>query len=809
MTRERRFFRGHSLFTWGGIRQFKLVMLTIGLAVVANAPAMAQEGTWSNPTMLSTNTRSSWFPDIAVDDWGQPYVVWNSGRPTKDRGQMDLLMYSTLSDDGWMEPSDIAVAAFGGYTVRPAITVDSSRVLHVTFRGETVVYYTSTPAASASKASSWVPRRLSGAGTAYYSDIAVDDQGGIHVVWNESMSLDTEERWFWFGTPAGIAIYDGRNWLTGEPVSGLSNHSIQAMIEGHTGLQWIATQGSLLQFDGYALKSLGFLAQSVTCVVQDADGDLWLGTDIGAMRYRQDAQDGASWALYAAREGLPEGAVNAVAIDLQGNVWVGTTTGLASFDGQSWTKHYPLADTPTSEVLAIAVDAQENVWVGTRHGAMQYDGKNWQTFTAADGLAGDTVTVIAAAREDQVWFGTDQGLSWFDGQAFTSFADEPALSGQPITALLVDSQGTVWAGTPGGASRYDGQTWEPFELPPNLVGQPITAISEDRRVNAMCPSCSDIFYSHSTDGGMAWSAPVNLSNSFAGSVKPQVRPGNDGHVYVTWEEGEDWYIHEGYPVGSMFVHSADGGKTWTSQTSFTTSQGTPQQITLGTGRNNELVVVWRLAEENAYFYQFSKDNGASWSQPQRLPDVIAKPWEHFGLDAYDTATDSVGNVHLLVLGYHFSANEDMGLWHLIWDGSAWSEPNRIFASSDPPEWPRIDIGAGNQVYATWFTRDEAHIKDSERGRYKVWASSYQAAAPALPAVLPTSTPSGISPTARLTATPPGTTPTPTVDLGASGLPTGLYTENDEIGRLLLALAPLIVMVTVLAIVRLGWLRRRK
>jgi hypothetical protein len=768
--------------------------------------------------MISTNTISSWFSDVAVDTWGQPHVVWNSSRPTgTDQEQMDLLMYSTSADQGWSEPNDIAVTAYGGYTVRPAIAVDSVGTLHATFRGEVTIYYTHSSVSEAWKASSWTPRRNisgAGAGTAYYSDIAVDEQNGIHVVWNESVPADDGEKWLWFGTPKGIALYDGAGWRHQE---GLGDREIYAIIEDSAGVQWFGTDEGVYRFDGstwqrFAVEE-GLAAQRVNCVAQDADGRLWFGTDGGVSIYDEEqVLDKDKWISYTNDDGLPGNEVHAITTDSLGVTWVGTGEGLASFDGKSWVSHTPLGGVAAAEVSALAVDLQGGVWAGTDQGASRYDGRHWVTYTVESGLLSNMVTKIAVDQDGKVWVGTDRGLSRFDGQSWTSYTVDGGPGTSAITALMVDGEGAIWVGTEAGVSVYDGLDWKAFALPQEFIGQRITAIAKDAKVNAMCPSCADIFYRHSTDGGDSWSAPVNLSNSFAGSVKPQVRVGSEGKVYVTWEEGEDWYVHDGYPVASMYVYSPDGGNTWAEPTAFSSTLGVPQQITLGVGRDDSLVVVWRLPEEkeSSYYYQTSTDDGITWSEPQSIPGVIAKPWESFSLDAYDAATDSAGNVHLLVLGYLHSLEEDLGLIHLIWDGSEWSSPTIIYASSDPPEWPRIDVGAGNKVYTTWFTRDEKHIYDSERGRYKVWVSSYQADAPfQTPIPVPTPIPTLAPEASDQIALNPTTTPALVVPRDGSGLPPGLDTESDEIGQLILALSPIIVIVLIITALRLGWFRRRR
>lgn len=476
----------------------------------------AQGGGWSEPVMLSTNTESSWWPDVAVDDHGHAYVVWNSGQLVDDR-VIDLLMYSAWDGQKWSEPRDIVLTAEGGLTIRPAIAVDKDNTLHVTYRGRMMaIYYTWSPANSAENAASWViHHRLSGRQAAYYSDIAVDSKGHIHVVWSE-----------------------------------------QVILEGNTD----------------------------------------------------------------------------------------------------------------------------------------------------------------------------------------------------------------------------------------------------------CPACSDIFYRHSTDGGKTWSVPKNLSNSNLGSVKPQIKIDRHDGIHVVWEEGEDWYVHQGYPVASAYLHSLDGGSTWSEPTFFSSVWGPPQQIVLGLGKESELVVVWRVPANDSLYYQHSTDKGVSWSAPSIIPGVVVKSWGQMSLDSYDAATDSGGNVHLVVLGRLSPSEESLSILHLIWNGTTWSSPARVFTSLDPPEWPRIAIGGGNRIYVTWFTRDREHIYDTENARYQVWCASSQSASPAqTPVPPPTSIP---TPTATPLATAtPTATPYPTLVPGGTGLPDGLYTESDDFLRLFIGIAPLLILIATVFTVKLGWRRR--
>jgi len=756
--------------------------------------------------MLSTNTISSWFPDVAVDAEGRAYIVWNSGREASD-----LLMYSAWDGQRWLEPNDIVLTAKGGYTIRPALAIDAARTLHLTYRGKTLVYYAQAPADRAAIASSWIARhRLTGTGNAYYSDIAVDSNGGIHVVWNEAVADEQHEKVLWFGTISGTTRYNGKEWQNHSLLGWLGNRQVYTMLEDGEGVQWFGTNQGVVRYDGGTWQTFsmrdGLASDHVYAIVQDWDGALWFGTDRGASRYDQSVQVD-KWQTYTAENGLAGNEIRAMAVDREGSLWFGTENGVSRYDGREWHAYTVQDGLADNGVNAIAIGPGNKIWFGTQNGVSCFDGVVWTTYTTKDGLVDNRVhDILVDWQRGGIWFGTEGGLSYYDEQTWVVYAKEDGLADNVVLALALDTDGVLWVGTPNGLCRYDKNRWTVYTTQDGLVDNYVQAIVEDKIVNAICPNCADIFYRHSPDGGLNWSAPVNLSNSYAGSVKPQIRVDDRGGVYVVWEEGEDWYAGAGYPVSSMYIYSPDDGKTWTTPVAFTSPNGAPQQITMGIGRQDELVVVWRLPADNKLYYQRSTDNGVSWSEPKPIPGVLAKEWEQMSLDSCDAATDSSGNVHLLVLGRLSELEEGLSLLHLVWDGTAWSSPTRVFMSTDPPEWPRVAIGGGNRLFAAWFTRDKEHIKESERGRYKVWAASCQLSSPAqTPMPLPTKPPSPTS-TPAIKHT-PTVTPFPTLPPDTGGLPDGLYTEADDVLHLLGAIAPIGALLLLIAAIRLGWLRK--
>ena len=153
---------------------------------------------------------------------------------------------------------------------------------------------------------------------------------------------------------------------------------------------------------------------------------------------------------------------------------------------------------------------------------------------------------------------------------------------------------------------------------------------------------------------------------------------------------------------------------------------------------------------------------------------------------------------------------------LIWDGEKWALPDVVATyTGDVPEWPRVAVGNGNTLHVVWFVRDEAHIWDSDSGRYRVWYSKGVSSAPFINSkTFPT-----ITPTTEVTATAivgttsvelnstPVITQAPTVSISNVKPPDDLpLDETDYIGLLAKALLP--SMVFVVGIVVVAMIRKR-
>ncbi|MFC5437268.1 two-component regulator propeller domain-containing protein, partial [Rhodanobacter umsongensis] len=170
---------------------------------------------------------------------------------------------------------------------------------------------------------------------------------------------------------------------------------------------------------------------------------------------------------YETTDGLPSGAIYAVAQDRNGFMWFGSAGGLIRFDGVGFKVFRHAGDDPDSlpanPTYALLVDRDNDVWTGgISTGLIMYDQRrgrfrHWtHDDTKPASLAGNEVWDIAQTADGSLWVATESGLdrmrpdrSGFD-HVPRNVAGEPAGSFGQTRALLADADGRLWIGAESG-----------------------------------------------------------------------------------------------------------------------------------------------------------------------------------------------------------------------------------------------------------------------------------------------------------------------------------------------------------------------
>lgn len=194
-------------------------------------------------------------------------------------------------------------------------------------------------------------------------------------------------------------------------------------------------------------------------------------------------------------------AVNAIAQDQQGFIWVGGENGLARYDGHQFVFFH--GGNPGSGalcgnyVLSMVVDYTGALWVGTQQGLNRYlpATEEFECFlndpAQNSSLADNYVRALAVDANNRLLVGTARGLDVFDSATatFAHVRTQPR-SLPPIRSLEVDSRHRVWIGTADeGLFRLDDIPADsrnaPIAVehygPERLIHPSVSAIAEDRQ----------------------------------------------------------------------------------------------------------------------------------------------------------------------------------------------------------------------------------------------------------------------------------------------------------------------------------------
>ncbi len=202
---------------------------------------------WSNITVISDgylgvywNTGNSYTPDIAVDDSGKVHVVWWDYTNGPWGGDEEIMYNSYTEATGWSNVTIISDGYSGVYwndagSYYPVIAVENTGTVHVVWHDYTIGAWGSDAEimyVNYTEATGWsnvtvISDGYSGVywndGGSYYADIAVNDSGVVHVVWED----DTDGVW---GTDSEI-MYTSYTEATG-----WSNATI--ISDGYSGVFW-------------------------------------------------------------------------------------------------------------------------------------------------------------------------------------------------------------------------------------------------------------------------------------------------------------------------------------------------------------------------------------------------------------------------------------------------------------------------------------------------------------------------------------------------------------------------------------------
>ena len=323
-------------------------------------------------------------------------------------------------------------------------------------------------------------------------------------------------------SPTNDELSSRLSWATGVTPHRFAepNSPVISMAETDDGKVWLGTRDKGLFYlkDGkISSVSKPSDPKKINCLLALKNGQLWIGTDEGLLRW-----NGSDLNRVSESAALQHAQILSMNLDRDLNIWLGTAHGLFRINSASPRQQSDFQ--PGSAVTAIFEDREGNVWTGTAGAIERYRGSAFVTYTAAKGLSSDSNGAIYVDSEERSWFAPlNGGLHWvkggsvgniteagldkdvvysiagrknelwlgrqhgglthlmFSGGATTSrtYTHLDGLVQDSVYAVFQSSDGSTWAGTlNGGVSRFKDGRFTSYTTENGLASNTVSWIAE-------------------------------------------------------------------------------------------------------------------------------------------------------------------------------------------------------------------------------------------------------------------------------------------------------------------------------------------
>ena len=295
---------------------------------------------------------------------------------------------------------------------------------------------------------------------------------------------------------------------------GLSQATVNDVLQDSQGFIWLATENGLDRYDGVEVRrfkrernrSDGLASDYIWALAEDKAGNIWIATEGGgvAVWNRRTDRISSYRNVPGDENSLGNDSVRDLLVDRHGRIWAATRDAGVSVLDPVAGKVTRLAHDPANQeslssnenVYAVLEDRDGAIWVGTGAGVDRYlgSGNRFQHFVppTTEGRAHKFISLIQG-RGGDIWLGSfDVGLQRLDPangriSTYRHRAQDPtSISSDDVRAIYEDTQGRLWVGTATGLNLMDQETgtfhryFHERENPRSIADHFVMAIAEDR-----------------------------------------------------------------------------------------------------------------------------------------------------------------------------------------------------------------------------------------------------------------------------------------------------------------------------------------
>jgi signal transduction histidine kinase/ligand-binding sensor domain-containing protein len=276
----------------------------------------------------------------------------------------------------------------------------------------------------------------------------------------------------WIGTTAGLCSMIDGHW-TILPDDAVRGNVITGLFKDRKGTLWVTVKGRgvFQSQDGKLVPlkdgSTERLLRDAHCVLVDQNDRLWIGAGDDFVLCR----DGGQWTHYRIPRNLDKPFVNTLVESPDGTVWAGSVSeGLFKFKDGKLLGINASSGMLDNFVEALAVDREGNLWVGTSAGLTQLRLKGVSFLGLQDGLGSGAVRGLAEIAPGKVWAGkANDGLYQWHGRNFARLALAGlSQNSVQVDAVLATRRGGCWIASSKGLMLVEDPNADSVETQPGV-----------------------------------------------------------------------------------------------------------------------------------------------------------------------------------------------------------------------------------------------------------------------------------------------------------------------------------------------------
>ncbi len=275
-----------------------------------------------------------------------------------------------------------------------------------------------------------------------------------------------------------LANYGRQGWAT---ENGLPQNTVQALAQTQDGFLWLGTEVGLVRFDGNGFAVFdqhskpALPGNDVQCLLAARDGSLWVGTSDGLARLK----DGVV-TTFTTENGLPANDVRGLKEDPGGSgVLVRTSGGMAKVTGNRAENANGGPSNANDEFTALLPDGHIARASKSLVELVSPPRTN-QRWSVGKELPGSRIQALFADREGTLWIGTNGGLVRFATGKLEKLPVTDSLASASVLAIMEDREGDLWVGTESsGLQILRDQRFRTLTMRDGLASDNTSAVVED------------------------------------------------------------------------------------------------------------------------------------------------------------------------------------------------------------------------------------------------------------------------------------------------------------------------------------------